>query len=367
MPPSRHSSSSHSSSSRSVSSHSSSSHSSSSSRSHSSGGYTRHSSTSHSSGSGASNSGGSRSSYVRSGSPIGNVIRRERTGQPQGYRAKIGANAPTTHYCISHNYVYYPQDWTDESTGTAYRRGYYDEQGKYYEDVIFKKDNRYENVLCRCPYCNALTKITWRDGEPLVCKNCGGTLEMLSSLDEYTQDPGYTNRTARTKTLSRGASNAAATGIFIAAAAIIAAAGFFIFKAEDAVPAEEHAPISAQAPVSNTEIFGTTLYLTDEGEGTFSIAENETASWDRKLTWDYGAQSYYDPVSDCYVWYNTDVSPNLWQYWYEGISSDFGDFGWMEYEPDGWYIERAEGDWIPLPDKYDASALWHFPAEGTDS
>jgi hypothetical protein len=72
--------------------------------------------------------------------------------------------------------------------------------------------------------------------------------------------------------------------------------------------------------------------------------------------------NYYDPDTDCYFWYNIDVYPNTWQYWYEGISSDYGDYGWMEYDvSEGlWYIQVSDYDWIVLPDEYDTSYLWYI-------
>ena len=45
---------------------------------------------------------------------------------------------------------------------------------------------------------------------------------------------------------------------------------------------------------------------------------------------------------------------------YEGISSDYGDYGWMEHDSEGWWIEASEGNWIPLPSSYDSSGLWYI-------
>ena len=69
---------------------------------------------------------------------------------------------------------------------------------------------------------------------------------------------------------------------------------------------------------------------------------------------------YYDGETDCWFWYNEES--NAWQYWYEDISSDFGDYGWMEYDysEDQWHIETGEDRWEPLPFEYDTSELWHF-------
>ncbi|MCQ2516049.1 MAG: hypothetical protein MJ094_04220, partial [Saccharofermentans sp.] len=102
---------------------------------------------------------------------------------------------------------------------------------------------------------------------------------------------------------------------------------------------------------SNLELFGDTIYVD---------------SIDREIYWNEEYDSYYDSVSDCYAWYNTDMEPNVWQYWYEDISSDFDeDYGWMEYEldEDQWYIEVGEDDWIALPARYDTSELWHMTGD----
>ena len=71
--------------------------------------------------------------------------------------------------------------------------------------------------------------------------------------------------------------------------------------------------------------------------------------------------NYYDSETGTYFWFNTDVTPPQWQYWVEGISDDYGDYGWMEYDDaeQQWYIESEDG-WDVLPADYDAAALWHF-------
>ena len=63
------------------------------------------------------------------------------------------------------------------------------------------------------------------------------------------------------------------------------------------------------------------------------------------------------------VWVNTDIESAQWQYWYEDISSDFGDYGWREYDDEEltWYIESSENNWVLLDTKkYDTNSLWHF-------
>lgn len=101
------------------------------------------------------------------------------------------------------------------------------------------------------------------------------------------------------------------------------------------------------------------VYLVRSGDNSYGVSA-QGASWDKCLLWDSGEDSYYDAESQCWLWYNTDVEPALWQYWYEGISSNYGDYGWMEHNSEGWWIEESEGNWIKLPEEYDTGALWYI-------
>ena len=201
MPPSRHSSSSHSSrssssrsSSRPTSSHSSSSRSSSgSSRSYSSRGPSSHSLTSHSSRPAFS---GSASSYRPQSrpapKPTPQPVHRPRVNQPVGFLISQMLR-PTYYYGRRHDYVYYPESWTDSESGTYYEKGYYDENGRYYDSVSFQKNGRYDNVLCQCPYCGTekLMCLDNRAGSSqlLECPGCGATMEIKSELDEILDQP----------------------------------------------------------------------------------------------------------------------------------------------------------------------------------
>ncbi len=137
MPPSHHSSSSHSS--HSSHSHHSSSHSHSSSRSY-------HSSSSHS------------SSYRSSAASTRNTriitpIYRARSNQPLGY---TGTKSPRVYRCKNHDYVHYDHPWTDDKTGVEYKAGFYDEEGTFYEDIVFSKQGEIldtTTAVCRCDYC----------------------------------------------------------------------------------------------------------------------------------------------------------------------------------------------------------------------
>ena len=129
-------------------------------------------------------------------------------------------------------------------------------------------------------------------------------------------------------------------------------------SAED-ISQNYYTPQVQQIQVSepNPAGFGTTVTLTKTGGNSYRFSSSQYG--DKELVWDSDADSYYDADSDCWLWYNTDVSPALWQYWYEGISSDFEE-GWMEHDSDGWFIEESAGNWIELPGNYDTSVLWYI-------
>ena len=343
MPPRGHSSSSHSS--RSHSSHSSSHHSSSS-----------HSSRSYSS----SRSYGSHSSSSHS-SYYSQPVARPRVNQPTGYSHE-SVNPSRRIYAKHHDYVCYPVPWTDETTGQEFREGYYDENGKWYNKLIYETNGRYENVPCKCEYCGQESFVTLTSETDLPkCPGCGAWLKVNAALEQYTPAPSY-------KKNGNGPANAYVVGL---ALFILFLIGAFLWQVvtEELKPAVEQArngsaytdDRSSGDTVSNPDIFGNMLCLTIAGDNAFVIDEDGA---DKVLPWDYGQESYYDFESDCYLWYNTDVSPNLWQYWYEGISSDYGDYGWMEFENGDWYIEESEGNWVLLPSSYDTSDLWHIEDAG---
>ena len=116
-----------------------------------------------------------------------------------------------------------------------------------------------------------------------------------------------------------------------------------------AAPAEEAAP--------EIEVTGLEIHLKKTGNNSYSVTSD---GGDKTIVWDGSADSYYDKDTGCWAWFNTDTVPNSWQYWYEGISSDYGDYGWLEHGSDGWFVEASAGNWIPLPSTYDTSGLWYI-------
>ena len=399
MPPSGHSSSSRSSSSHSSSSRSSSRSSSSYSRSSSSSrssSYSRSSSSSrpssHSSSSARSSysrssysaprsyggasgpsarSASSRSSTPRAAAP--QPPRRTRVNQPSGY-VPIGHEQPSTLFGLRHEYVYYPAPWTDGRTGVSYESGYYDENGARYEDVSFMRDGRYENVHCHCPYCGSDAILTLDAAsvgvQSLDCPSCGAPMEIRSQLDEAAGGFGtsvpesgtgvpltheYAPYVPKQKKKSRRP-----LVIVLFLAALLA-----VFGARAARKARVELPLPSSLPIQTTESgrteAGSMLGFTRSGMNSYLPASGDGA--DKLLSWDAAEESYYDAESDCWLWFNEDAG--CWQYWYEGISSDYGDYGWMEHDREGWFIESSAGNWISLPARYDSARLWFVGLDET--
>ncbi len=393
MPPSRHSSSSHSSRSsrssgnsfRSSNSHSSSSRSSgrssSSSSSHSSSfsGPSRHSSFSHSSrpasfgGFAAQQRPGRQPEPVYSPEPV----HRPRVNQPIGFVVS-SLMRPTYYYGRRHDYVYYPESWTDSESGQYYEKGYYDEAGKYYDSVAFQKNGKYENVVCHCPYCGSDRVLTLdnRVGsqQDLTCENCGGPMEIKSELDEITNNTiPNTHTYASEESLKNAFPEKKKKNRHIG---LIILAGLLAIGIERGVAnniREYMSPSQNQQSqqisivensgntnsTTSTISFGNEVFLEQQPDGTYR-AVTDVIRANKVLYYDASADSYYDESTECWIWYNTDVEPPVWQYWYEGISSDYGDYGWMEHDSEGWWIEASESNWIQLPSKYDSSKLWYI-------
>lgn len=378
MPPSRHSSSSHSSrssSSRSSSRSSSSRSSYSSSRSSSSRGPSSHSSGSYSSrstslfGRSSSSPGPSRHSSGSFGSApaqSGGRDWRPRVNQPTGF-VSATHRRPVYYYGRKHSYAYYPEDWTDAETGASYQKGYYDENGQRYENVAFEENGKYKSVVCGCPYCGLDTILDLGADaaaeHSLKCPNCGGPMEIRSELDTILSEVPENTHVYNSEESLKNAfpQQKKKTRLWPIVLALMLA-----FSAVNRVRARLRPEPVQQLPTTvssgNTislAPFGDHLYLEKQEDGSYHVVTDVLRA-DKLLDYERDSDNYYDEASDCWLWYNREVEPAVWQYWYEGISSDYGDWGWMEHAADGWHIEASEGNWIPLPEKYDASGLWYI-------
>ena len=200
----------------------------------------------------------------------------------------------------------------------------------------------------------------------LECANCGAPLEIRSALDKY-QSGG---NTAVSRAYGQNYARARARRrkkiwpvllVIVAVLAGLIGLGSHVVKKQESQTFQE---TQAESFRLNDEFESMpeflnqdTIYLSETGPQTYAVSSSPA---DKELVWDESADSFYDQETDCWLWYNTDVEPPLWQYWYEGISSDFGDYGWMEHDSDGWFIEASYGNWIELPEEYDTGSLWYI-------
>ena len=191
----------------------------------------------------------------------------------------------------------------------------------------------------------------------LQCPHCGGPMEIISELDDYLQEgtpnPGaFPNQPTKPKKRSRGCLIS-----FLITFAILV--GLIVYgstlQSNDPIPQ----PISISSESNSYVDYNqqSTLYLVRTGDRSYRVA-GQTETPDKTLRWSQEDESFYDPEAECWLWYNMDMDPPVWQYWVEGISSDYGDYGWMEHDESGWYIEVSHGDWIEVPLKYNTSNLW---------
>ncbi len=329
MPPSGHSSSHHSS--RSHSSHSSSRRSSSSRSSHSS---SHHSSSSSRSSSNYS----SLFSKPRSSSRSRTPVRKTRTSQPYGWNAsehgKIG------HYhCSTHDYDYYPKSWTAED-GQHFEESYYDENGKHYNNMIMEGGT----TMLICTYCDNRMVYTWADGSLPTCDKCGAQLQI--DITDKMEDVATEHSSARGGSRRRGP-----LGVKIFFTVVVI---WLVLKLAYVELERRLMPILNDNSVR-------TEYSTNSPTG----SQNSIYVKEIGRTCYKDGSDWYDSNTKCWFWYNNEKEPYQWQYWYEGISSDYGDYGWMEYDKDedAWYVEASEGNWVHLPDSYDTSKLWHMTDE----
>ena len=306
---------------------------------------------------------------------------RVRSNQPTGIPSHLKLKSVLMR-CKNHDYMYYNEGWTDEKTGVSYRKGYYDENGTYYdaESIVFKKpDGSYEAHYV-CDYCGTELEADWKEGFYPTCKNCGAEMNKTPVyMDEIinigTREVLRASYGDSDETIDNGTEHLGKRMLLSLIWPIVIIVIMFgmigkvdreaesvferVFYTES-TPVQEYDSIEEYDPEeeteTNLEIYGTNIFLDEISPQVYRICD-EAEDYEKHLTWDYGARSYYDYDSDCYLWYNTDVSPNLWQYWYDDIAGD-DYYGWMECEGEDWYIEVSDTDWELY--EGDTDGLWHI-------
>ena len=261
-----------------------------------------------------------------------------------------------------------PGGLTDAETGASYRKGYYDENGQRYENVAFEENGKYKSVVCGCPYCGLDTILDLGADaaaeHSLKCPNCGGPMEIRSELDTILGETPENTHVYNSEESLRNAfpqKQKKKTRLWpIVLALMLAFSAVSRLKERRSPEPVQQLPTTVSS--GNTlslAPFGDHLYLEKQEDGSYHVVTDVLRA-DKLLDYERDSDNYYDEASDCWLWYNREVEPAVWQYWYEGVSSDFGDWGWMEHDADGWHIEASENNWIPLPEKYDSSGLWYI-------
>lgn len=273
--------------------------------------------------------------------------------------------------CKNHDYYYYKDSWTDDVTGKSYQRGYYDEEGKFYggDELVFRKPDGSYEAHYTCDYCGSQLDSKWQEGYHPTCQNCGAQMRKEATFIDDIIDidvsagPDYVDLSERIQTSALGG-RVIRKLMLIPVALFLWVAIFFCATSGRLTDMlmqnrDEDIATTALQEETNLRIYGTEIYLDEISDNIYRICTQED-DYEKRITWDYGAESYYDPASDCYLWYNTQVSPNLWQYWYDDIAGS-NYYGWMECEGDTWYIEVSDTQWEEYTS--DTSALWHIENE----
>ena len=251
---------------------------------------------------------------------------------------------------IRYRYKYYPKPFTDKN-GMDNKAGYYDEEtGKRYDNLIMPG---VKNVVT-CPSCNKQFFHTWETSgtkaEELTCPFCKYPIQVSHTAEGQlvTEKTKLTPEARKDKIIGGLEDFWDEVGKFLVlivlVVGIFVGIGFGLISASEKYgwgwslsPEKIHSSIEVSRPNTNV------IYVEPIGREVHFDGEN-----------------YYDPESNMYFWYNTNVSPAQWQYWYGPISEQYGDYGWMEYDTEKgqWFIETYSGNWVVY--EGDTSMLWHF-------
>jgi hypothetical protein len=292
--------------------------------------------------------------------------------QPTGY---IGTS-PRIYRCKTHDYVHYDHPWTDTNTGIEYKTGFYDEAGTFYEDIVFSKQGQIMDnttVVCRCDYCRMEDSRPWADREA-PCAHCGGTMSLVSQMDDLVDDTGSLADLAyEAEDKAFNKQVLIVTLVLIIASPFILgmlSAGYYVIEAITGGDAPTESDINTDSGYEySIPEQGLNMYLKEE-DGAYVVVDGDEYTSNyinggyKSLVLDSDG-NYYDKATDMYVYYNEDIDPPQFQYWLEGLSSEYGDYGWMEYDSseERWYIEVDNEDWQPLDErKFTAfeDRLWHI-------
>ncbi len=219
--------------------------------------------------------------------------------------------------------------------------------------------------MYECPYClGRVTGTPSSDGlQALTCPNCGGVLSESNAIVQpqpvqqtYSQQQSYgaspdAGSFAYTNRSSHGSQLKSCFGILLVTG-LMCGTALVLFNVRGGKQLE-----TVHNDYNNGYYENYDNGYPDHED---SIYVNELG---RTCYWDDEYQCYYDSDTNCYFFENYDMDPPVWQYWFEGVSSDYGsDYGWLEwdYNENCWYVQKGRNTWVKLPESKYTEWLWHF-------
>lgn len=223
---------------------------------------------------------------------------------------------------------------------------------------VSKSEPKYIEKVC--PFCDRHLRV-----DPIVttCPNCSGDLDytvnntVKNSVKNSTKTEGTVNNSVNTVNSVASTINKLSTTTQLIISLFAIFITIFIMFAFVPLVSKVLRDIDENLVVFNSTADSTVdSNITKYNNDDYIYVE----PLERNVYWSDKYDCYYDEPTDCYFFKNTNLEPEIWQYWFEDISSDYGDYGWMEYDfdEDCWYIQTDDETW----EEYTGSTngLWHM-------
>lgn len=263
------------------------------------------------------------------------IEKRERKNQPSGYYGNNHSNdLIIEYYCEKHDYLFFPESWTNDKTHWHYEKGYYDENGKLYSNLILSENGVYKGDL-RCSKCKALNKnILWSEEAVPSCRECGDSF--IDELERLPSDKVLKKVETNNPEKQKKEKTLKLIGI-IAVLVIIVAFSLVLLESFGVI----------SLPGLKKPIKSDSVYVQELGRNCNYVSQ---------------IKCFYDPETDCFFKGYKVKGVEEWEYWYYDISSKYGKYGWMKYDKDAkrWMIEVGNNDWEPLSEGKESDKLWHI-------
>lgn len=218
-----------------------------------------------------------------------------------------------------------------------------------------QNDERYQNYVCS--YCDSTIRVKYGEID-MKCPYCGASLS-----DDIVTIPPQTEPDFYSAPVPSGRNRSNVSSVLVWILVFCGIMGLMVLSLSyaDADKSNRGYQQHNSAQTSQTKPIVTEKSTEPIVEEEQIADEIYVTVLNRYVKWSDEYECYYDEVTDCYFFKNYDVNPSIWQYWFEGISSDFGDYGWLEYdfEDNQWYVQVNENDWEVLSG-YDTSNMWHM-------